>query len=174
MNTNALRTPRSSAVEARYLILPQHANDLGIAFGGVIMAWIDLAAAMVAQRHCARRVVTVSIDRMSFLAPCHVGDHVLLRAAANYVGHTSMEVGVQVIKENPYTGEQVRATTAYLTLVALDDNERPAPIPSLKPETPDEVRRHENARLRVASRKELMARLQLGAPPPEARQTPGS
>ena len=163
MNANAARTPRASAVEARYLILPQHANDLGIAFGGVIMAWIDLAAAMVAQRHCARRVVTVSIDRMSFLAPCHIGDHVLLRAAANYVGHTSMEVGVQVLKENPYTGQQVRATTAYLTFVALDDTERPVPIPPLTPETPDEIRRHENARMRVAARKELVARLHLAS-----------
>jgi len=152
-------TPRASAVEARYLILPQDANDLGIAFGGVILAWIDMAAAMVAQRHCHRRVVTVSIDRVSFLAPCHVGDHVLLRASANYVGHTSMEVGVQVLRENPYSGETRRATTAYLTFVALDEKEHPVPIPPLQPETPDELRRHENARLRVAARKELLARL---------------
>lgn len=165
MNSKAARTPRASAVEARYLILPQHANDLGIAFGGVIMAWIDLAAAMVAQRHCSRRVVTVSIDRISFLAPCHIGDHVLFRAAANYVGQTSMEVGVQVLRENPYTAEQVRATTAYLTFVALDENERPTVIPPLQPETPDELRRHENARLRVAARKELLARLKPASHP---------
>ncbi len=153
------KTPRDSAVEARYIVLPQHANDLGIAFGGTIMSWIDMVAAMVAQRHCAGKVVTVSIDRMSFIAPCHVGEHVLLRASVNYVGHTSMEVGVQVLKENPYTGSRQRATTAYLTFVALDAEERPTAIPPLRPETPDELRRFENAKLRVAARKELLARL---------------
>jgi acyl-CoA hydrolase len=157
------KTPRDSAVEARYLVLPQHANDLGIAFGGTIMSWVDMVAAMAAQRHCGRKVVTVSIDRMSFLAPCHIGDHVLLRASVNYVGHTSMEVGVQVLRENPYRGGRVRATTAYLTFVALDEREKPTPIPPLSPETPDEVRRFENAKLRVAARKELLARLRVGS-----------
>lgn len=142
--------------------MPQHANDLGIAFGGTIMSWIDMVAAMVAQRHCGRKVVTVSIDRLSFLAPCHIGDHVLLRSSANYVGHTSMEVGVQVLKECPYTGERVRATTAYLTFVALDRQEKPTAIPPIRPETPDELRRFENARLRVAARKELLRRLSKG------------
>lgn len=142
--------------------MPQHANDLGIAFGGTIMSWIDMVAAMVAQRHCGRKVVTVSIDRLSFLAPCHIGDHVLLRSSANYVGHTSMEVGVQVLKECPYTGERVRATTAYLTFVALDPREKPTPIAPIRPETADEVRRFENARLRVAARKELLRRLSKG------------
>ncbi len=153
------KTPRDSAVEARYLMMPQHANDLGIAFGGTIMSWIDMVAAMVAQRHCGLKVVTVSVDRLSFLAPCHIGDHVVLRASANYVGRTSMEVGVQVMKENPFTQVQTRTTTAYLTFVALDANEHPTAIPSITPETPDEIRRYENARLRVASRKELLQKL---------------
>lgn len=161
MNPPAVSTPRDSAVEARYLVLPQHANDLGIAFGGTIMSWVDMVAAMAAQRHCGRKVVTVSIDRMSFLAPCHIGDQVLLRACVNYVGRTSMEVGVQVLRENPYTHEHGRATTAYLTFVALDAQERPTPVPPLRPETPDELRRWENAALRVAARKELLARLRV-------------
>jgi acyl-CoA hydrolase len=156
------KTPRDSAVEARYILMPQHANDLGIAFGGTIISWIDMVAAMVAQRHCGRKVVTVSVDRISFLAPCRIGDHVLLRASANYVGHTSMEVGVQVTRENPLTGERVRATTAYLTFVALDDAHHPTTIPELRVETPDERRRSENARLRVAARKELVQRLDTG------------
>jgi acyl-CoA hydrolase len=98
---------------------------------------------------------------VSFLAPTHVGDHVLLRGSANYVGRTSMEVGIQVMRENPLTGDQVRATTAYLTLVALDAHERPAAIPPLRPETPDELRRQENARVRVAARKELLQKLRV-------------
>jgi len=139
--------------------MPQHANDLGIAFGGTIMSWIDMVAAMVAQRHCERKVVTVSLDRLSFLSPCHIGDHVLLQSAVNYVGHTSMEVGVQVLRECPYTGQRMRATSAYLTFVALDESERPTPIPPLILETAEDLRRNENARLRVASRKELLSRL---------------
>jgi acyl-CoA hydrolase len=158
-----MRTPRDSAVESRYIVLPHHANDSGIVFGGTIMSWIDMAAAMVAQRHCGCRVVTVSIDRMSFLAPCHIGDHVLLRASANYVGRTSMEIGVQVLREDPRTGSQTRATTAYLTFVALDEQERPVSMPPLQPGTPDERRRWDNARMRVAARKELLSRLRTAA-----------
>lgn len=153
------KAPRDSQVETRYIVMPQHANDIGIVFGGTILSWIDMVAAMVARRHCERKVVTASLDRVSFLAPCHIGDHVVLRASANYVGHTSMEVGVQVLRENPFTGHQTRATTAYLTFVALDAAEHPTPIPPLQPETPDEHRRFDNAKLRVAARKELLGRL---------------
>lgn len=154
-----VKTPKESRVESRYIVMPQHANELGIAFGGTIMSWIDAVAAMVAQKHCESEVVTASIDQLSFLAPIRIGDHVVMRASANYVGHTSMEVGVQVMRENPFTGESARATTAYLTLVRLDREKRPAAIPQLKPETPDEIRRWENAKLRVAARKQLHERL---------------
>jgi acyl-CoA hydrolase len=158
------KPPRASAVETRYIIMPQHANDYGIAFGGTIMSWIDMVAAMVAQRHAEREVVTVSIDKISFLAPIELGDHVVLKASVNYVGRTSMEVGVQVTKENPYTGRQERATTAYLTFVGLDDQKHPVPVPKIVPETPNEVRRFENAKLRVQTRQELLQKLRLAEP----------
>jgi acyl-CoA hydrolase len=153
------KTPRASQMETRYLVMPQHANDLGIVFGGTIMSWIDALAGMVAQKHCERKVLTVSTDRISFLAPVHIGDHVVLRASVNHVGTTSLEVGVQVTRENPYTHESVRATTAYLTFVGVDEAGHPTPVNPLKPETPDENRRHENARLRVEARKELLQKL---------------
>lgn len=153
------KTPKESQVESRYIVMPQHANDYGIAFGGTIMAWIDVTAAMVAQKHCQCEAVTVSIDRISFLQPIKIGEHVVLRASANYAGHTSLEVGVKVNKENPYTGEVVRATTAYLTFVGIGPDKRPVQIPRLIPETPDELRRFENARLRVEARKDLLKRL---------------
>ncbi len=158
-NMKRIKTPKESRVESRYIVMPQHANDIGIAFGGTIMSWIDSVAAMAAQKHCESEVVTASIDQISFLAPIRIGDHVVLRASANYVGHTSMEVGVQVTRENPYTGESVRATTAYLTMVGLNKKKRPAPIPQLMPETPDEIRRWENAKLRVAARRALHEKL---------------
>lgn len=153
------KTPKQSQVESRYIVMPQHANDYGIAFGGAIVAWIDMTAAMVAQKHCQCEAVTVSIDRISFLQPIKIGDHVVLRASPNFAGQTSLEVGVQVNKENPYTGEVVRATTAYLTFVGLGPDKRPVPIPRLIPETPDEMRRYENARLRAEARKELVKKL---------------
>ena len=159
MHPEKTKTPRDSGMETRYLVMPHQANDIGIAFGGTIMSWIDMLAAMVAQKHCEGKVVTVSIDKISFLRPIRIGDHIVLRASVNYVGTTSMEVGVQVTGENPYTGETARATTAYLTFVGLDGTGHPAPVPRLRPETPDEIRRHDNARLRVDARKELVRKL---------------
>lgn len=148
------KTPSESAVETRYLVMPQQANPQGTAFGGAIVGWIDMVAAMAGQRHCGREVVTAEIDTLVFRQPVHIGDQVVLRACVNYVGRSSMEVGVQVTREDPYTGAQIVATTAYLTLVALDENKKPAPVPPLLPQTPDEKRRYEEAKLRVQARKE--------------------
>lgn len=150
------KNPRESSVESRYLIMPHQANPHGTAFGGVIVAWIDMVAAMTAQRHCGREVVTAGIDSLVFKEPIHIGDHVVLKASVNYVSRSSMEVGVQVTREDPYSGEQVTATTAYLTFVALDENKRPTPAPPIVPETEQEIKRYENARLRVQARKELL------------------
>jgi acyl-CoA hydrolase len=163
MSSTRIKTPRDSQMEAHYVLMPQHSNHYGIAFGGVIMSWIDLLAGMVAQKHCACEVVTASTDQIAFLAPIFVGDHVVLRASVNYVGRTSMEVGVQVTRENFYTGEAVRTTTAYLTFVGIDEHKRPTVVPQLQPETPDELRRHENARLRVEARKDLLRKLRAGS-----------
>ncbi len=156
MTTMRAKTPRESAVETRYLVMPPQANPQGTAFGGAIVGWIDMTAAMAAQRHCGREVVTAGIDSLVFRQPIRIGDHVILRAAVNYVSRSSMEVGVQVIREDPYSGEQVMATTAHLTLVALDESKRPTPAPPLRPETEEEERRYENARLRVQARKDRL------------------
>ena len=153
------KSPRQSAVEARYLLMPEQANPHGTAFGGAIMAWIDMVASMAAQRHCGKEVVTVSIDSLSFKEPIRIGDHVVLKASVNYVGRTSMEVGVQVTRENPYSGEKIIATTAHLTFVAIDENKRPSAAPPILPETAEEKRRYENAKLRVQARKELLKKM---------------
>ena len=150
------KSPRESSVETRYLIMPHQANPHGTAFGGVIVAWIDMVAAMTAQRHCGKEVVTAGIDSLVFKEPIRIGDHVVLKASVNYVSRSSMEVGVQVTREDPYSGEQVIATTAYLTFVALDENKRPTPVPPIVPETEQEIKRYENAKLRVQARKELL------------------
>jgi acyl-CoA hydrolase len=154
------KTPGESAVETRYLVMPIHANPQGTAFGGAIVGWIDMTAAMAAQRHCGREVVTAGIDSLIFRQPIRIGDHVILKAAVNYVGRSSMEVGVQVIREDPYSGRKVLATTAHLMLVALDENKRPIPAPPLLPQTPEEKQRFESARLRVLARKERLKALE--------------
>jgi acyl-CoA hydrolase len=154
------KTPSASAVETRYLVMPQQANPQGTAFGGAIASWIDMVAAMAGQRHCGREVVTAQIDTLVFRHPIRIGDHVVLRALVNYVSRSSMEVGVQVVREDPYSGEQIVATTAYLTLVALDENKRPAPVPPLLPQTPEEKGRYERAKCRVQERKERLGESQ--------------
>jgi acyl-CoA hydrolase len=115
---------------------------------------------MAAQRHCGREVVTAGIDSLIFRQPIRIGDHVILKATVNYVGRSSMEVGVEVIREDPYSGRQVLATTAHLMLVALDENKRPIPAPPLLPQTPEEKQRFESARLRVLARKERLKDIQ--------------
>lgn len=153
------KKPADSVVESRYLLMPHQANPYGTAFGGVIVAWIDMIASMAAQRHCGKEVVTASIDSLSFKEPVCVGDHVVLKASVNYVGRTSMEVGVRVIREDPYTAKQTIATTAHLTFVALDENKRPCPVAPILPQTADEKRRYENAKLRVKARKDLLKKM---------------
>lgn len=153
------KSPGVSAVETRYLIMPHQANPFGTAFGGVIMAWIDMVAAMAAQRHCGREVVTAGIDSLTFKEPIRIGDHVALKACINYVSRSSMEVGVQVIRENPYSGQKVIATTAHLTFVALDEDKKPTPAPPILAQTEQEKRRYENAKIRVQARKELLKKM---------------
>jgi acyl-CoA hydrolase len=163
MENSKARKPSDSAVETRYLVMPQHANPQGTAFGGAIVAWIDTVAAMTAQRHCGREVVTAGIDSLIFKEPIRIGDQVVLKACVNYVGRTSMEVGVRVTREDPYGGNSVVATTAHITLVALDENKKPIPIPLIEPVTNSEKRRYENAKIRVQSRKYLLKKLRKAA-----------
>jgi len=150
-----IKTPANSAVETRYLVMPGHANAFGTAFGGAIMSWIDMVAAMAAQKHCGREVVTAGIDSVAFEEPVRIGDQVVLLACVNYVSRTSMEVGVKVIRENPAASDRITATRAFLTFVAVDENHRPVTAPKLTPQTDDEKRRWKNAALRVKTRKQL-------------------
>lgn len=141
------------------LVLPSDTNALGSIFGGKVMSWIDIAAAISAGRHSRRVVVTASIDALHFIAPIKLGHFVHIRATVNYAGHTSMEVGVRVDSENPLTGEMTHTSTAYTTFVALDDHGRPAAVPPVVPGTPDEVRRFDEAKKRRASRMKLAEEL---------------
>lgn len=137
-----------SQVIMTQLVLPSHTNSLDSVFGGVIMSWIDIAAAIAAQRHSCREVVTASIDSLSFIAPVYKGWVVNLKASVNYVGKTSMEIGVRVDAENPKTGDHFHTASAYLTFVALSANGRPTEINPIIPETEAEKRRYNDAKTR--------------------------
>ncbi len=160
MKDKKSKTPAQSAVETRYILMPHQANPQGSAFGGVIMSWIDIVASMAGQRHAAAEVVTASVDSLNFKHPVHIGDHVLLKAAVNYTGRTSMEVGVQVIREDPITNESKITTTAHLTFVALGKDRKPTTVPPIDPQTPDEITRYNNAKIRAKNRKELREQMQ--------------
>jgi acyl-CoA hydrolase len=149
-----MKTVSSSAIEMRNLVMPNDTNPQNSIFGGVVMSWIDMAAAMVAERHANRPVVTVHIDDLSFMAPIKVGDHVLIKAAINYVGKTSMLVGVKVISENPFTGISRHTTTAYLTFVALDETGHPTEVNKLTPQTDEDKRRFIEGKKRMDDMKQ--------------------
>lgn len=131
-----------SALETTYMVLPEHTNPVGNIFGGTIMAWIDILAACVAYRHCRCQVVTASMDDLHFISPVKLGDLVTLKGAINFTGTTSMEIGVKVISENPFTGEPAHTASAYLTFVALDEAGKPKTISQIQPLTDDEKRRY--------------------------------
>lgn len=116
--------------------------------GGVIMKMVDDTGGMAAGRHCGGRVVTAAIDGMDFVEPAYLGDLVVVSAQVNDVGRTSMEVGVRVEAENIATGERRHVSTAYLVFVALDDEGKPREVPPLVPETGEERRRMEEAKIR--------------------------
>jgi acyl-CoA hydrolase len=143
---------RASHVTIAQLMHPEHANSQGNIHGGWIMKLVDEAGALACMRHSNHRVVTVEMDSMVFRQPIRIGDLIILDAEVNYAGHTSMEVEVQVVAENPITGERAHTNTAYLVFVALDDEGRPTPVPPVLAENPAEKARIEAARIRQARR----------------------
>jgi uncharacterized protein (TIGR00369 family) len=146
---------------------PQDANPAGNVHGGVIMKLIDTAAGAVAIRHARSNAVTASIDRLDFFHPVFVGDFVTLRASLNFVGRTSMEVGVRVESENLMTGERRHTSTAYLTYVALDGQGQPLPLPPMILETEEEKRRNREAKVRRETRLAEKAKEKQRKPEPD-------
>ncbi|HTK70743.1 MAG TPA: acyl-CoA thioesterase [Candidatus Eisenbacteria bacterium] len=134
------------------LVLPNDANTMGNVLGGMVLHWIDLAAAVVAHRHCRNEAVTASIDQVSFLAPIKVGQLAMIAARMTGTGKTSMEIRVDVQSEDLLSGERRQTLTAYLTFVAVDGKGRPRPVPPLIPETEDERREARNAERRRVAR----------------------
>jgi acyl-CoA hydrolase len=128
------------------------ANSAGYVHGGAVMRYADEAAGLAATRHSGARVVTAAMDRMTFNEPVHVGEVVSFRATVNAAWRTSMEVGVRVEAENPRTGTVRHTNTAYVTMVALDDDGKPSEVPALACTDDVEARREREAQLRRANR----------------------
>ncbi len=153
----ATRTVKNTQVEMTQLVLPQFANAIGTVFGGQIMAWIDICAAVSAGRHARHPVVTASFDTVNFIAPVKQGQVVILQSQVNAVFKTSMEVGVIVTAENPLTGERHKACSAYCTFVALDNHGNPVKLPEIMLENSEDKRRskqaHERREHRLAARR---------------------
>ncbi len=143
---------RASRINIAQLMQPEHANNLGNVHGGWIMKLVDEAGALACMRHAQRRVVTVAVDSLVFREPIKIGDLVILNAEVTYAGRTSMEAEVQVLAENPISGERTHTNTAYLVYVALDDEGRPTLVPPLTAETEDEKNRMTRARERQQRR----------------------
>lgn len=138
------------------LILPNDTNNLDTVFGGKVMQYMDLCAAMSAYKFARTAVVTASVDRLDFLAPARVGDMLILKSSVNYNRNSSMEVGVRIDAENVKTGKTRHTASAYLTFVSLDESGKPQKVNNIIAESDDEIRRYKEAKIRHAQRIERL------------------
>ncbi len=138
------------------IVLPQHANALGTAFGGTVMGWMDICAAVTAQRHCGQVAVTASVDDLEFVAPVRVGDVVVLEGRVNAVFRTSLEICVRVEREELNDMSRILASESLFTFVNVDQHGKPTAVPELSLETEEDKQRAHEAtkrrRARVARR----------------------
>lgn len=156
------RNPRDSEALVSELMMPHQVNNHGNVFGGVILSMVDRAAGVSAMRHSGKPCVTVSIDRVDFKEPIFTGELVTCMARVNYVGRTSMEIGVKVEAENLLSGTKRHTNTCFLTFVAIDSDHRPVPVPPLKLETEADQKRFREGQRRREVRNSLDRELEEG------------
>jgi acyl-CoA hydrolase len=142
------------------LMTPDMANFAGNVHGGTILKFLDQVAYACASRYAARYVVTLSVDQVMFRQPIHVGELVTFLAAVNHTGTSSMEIGIKVLAENIRTQDVRHANSCFFTMVAVDDDRKPVPVPPLRPFTPDEQRRYAAAKVRKQLRVEFGQRFE--------------
>jgi acyl-CoA hydrolase len=139
-------------------MLPNDANPHGNVHGGVIMKYVDEVAGLVAHRHARRNVVTARLHRMDFLEPVFVGNALIMTGELAFTGRTSMDVRVKSEAEDLDTGDLAHTGTAWLTMIALNERGRPAPVPGVAPASDEEKALHAEAKARYEERKrELQA-----------------
>lgn len=142
------------------LMTPDMSNFSGNVHGGTILKFLDQVAYACACRYAARSVVTLSVDQVIFRQPIHVGELVTFLASVNFVGKSSMEVGIKVVAENIQTQIVRHANSCFFTMVALDDERKPISVPSLKIQSESQLRRHSAAQVRKQLRQEFGTRLE--------------
>ena len=158
--------PSASVCLTTDLVLPNDTNTLGNLMGGRLLHLMDVCAAIAAQRHAARTVVTASVDSVDFRGAIRLGEVVAIEAVVNRAFTTSMEVGLTVWAESPRTGGPRRlCNTAFYTFVAVDDDARPTAVPPVRPETEGEHARYHDAARRRELRLVLSGRLDAAAAP---------
>lgn len=150
--------PSYSAVQQIQVVMPTHYNARGRLFGGQLMSWIDVVGGIAAIRHSGTECTTASVDYLSFEMPIEAGSIILLKGIVTYVGNTSMEVRVDTFVEKPGR-EYVTANRAYLTYVALGEDEKPVRVPRLAPETDEERAEWAQGAERAAERKARRKRI---------------
>jgi acyl-CoA hydrolase len=136
------------------LMTPDTANFAGNVHGGTILKLLDQVAYACASRYAGRYVVTLSVDQVTFRQPIYVGELVTFLASVNYAGTSSMEIGIKVLAQNIRTRDERHVNSCFFTMVAVDDDRRPVPVPPLVPSTPDEQRRFKAAQVRKQRRAE--------------------
>jgi acyl-CoA hydrolase len=144
---------RASVTQLSDLMYPTDANFHGTVFGGVVLAMVDKAAAVCAMRHSGKPCVTVAMDRVEFLVPIRIGSLVVAEAQVNYTGKSSMEIGVEVFSEDLETNTRRHTNSCLVTMVAVDKDGKPAPVPGLQLETKDEKARWASAEERRKARR---------------------
>jgi acyl-CoA hydrolase len=154
-NRGEPKPPSESTAVVSELMMPHQVNNLGHVFGGELLSMVDRAAAVAAMRHAGCAVVTVSIDRVDFKQPIYTGELVTCTARVNFVGRTSMEVGVRVEAENLLSGVKRHTNTCLLTFVAIDENHRPCPVRPLDLSDPEDALRAREGRRRREVREQL-------------------
>jgi acyl-CoA hydrolase len=149
------RTVSHSQVTLTQLMSPQDANLWGNVFGGVILALVDKVAWVSAARHCENPCVTASFDQVDFRSPIDIGEVVTLKASINSVGRTSMEIGVRVEAEAVHGAQRRHTNSCYVTMVAIDEDMKPIPVPRLEIECEEQFRRYQDAEARRRARLRL-------------------
>lgn len=159
MSRQDFRSTHHSRTTITELMIPSYANFGGRVHGGVLLSLMDKVAYACAAKHAGSYCVTVSVDTVNFRAPVEVGELVSLHASVNYVGNTSLVIGIRVEAENVSIGEVRHTNTSYFTMVAKDDNEKPRQVPGLILESRDDVRRYLESLKRIELKKRFAVEL---------------
>ncbi|MDT0643296.1 acyl-CoA thioesterase [Zunongwangia sp. F363] len=153
MTTKKFKTVQESQVVISELMLPSHSNFNGKIHGGYVLSLLDQIAFACASKHSQAYCVTASVDTVDFLKPIEIGELVTMKASVNYVGNSSMVIGIRVEAENIQTGELKHCNSSHITMVAKDSNGKSVKVPGLILKTDNDIRRFAKSLKRISMKK---------------------